>query len=52
MIDDPEIDGIYIPLPTAFKTQWAIKCAKAKKHILLEKPLPGIDSDKELLEII
>ena len=52
MLDDKEIDVIYIPLPTFYKTEWAIKAAKAKKHILLEKPLPGIESDKDIMEIV
>jgi len=48
LLDDKNVDAIYIPLPTSLKTEWAIKSAKAGKHILLEKPLPGVDSDEEL----
>ncbi len=46
-MDDPNVDAVYIPLPTALKTEWAIKSANAKKHIILEKPLPG-NTDEEL----
>ncbi|ERM94347.1 hypothetical protein AMTRI_Chr04g252390 [Amborella trichopoda] len=38
LLDDPHVDAVYIPLPTSFHIEWAVKAAKRKKHILLEKP--------------
>ena len=38
LLTDDEIDGIYISTPNPMHTEWAIKAANAKKHILLEKP--------------
>lgn len=52
LIADKSIDVIYIPLPTAFKTEWAVKAANAGKHVLVEKPLPGLKSDEEVLAMI
>jgi len=50
LLNDPVVDAIYIPLPTAYKKEWAIKAAQKKKHILLEKPLP--ENIKDLEEIL
>lgn len=38
LIARPDIDALYIPLPTAIRTEWAVKAAQAGKHIVIEKP--------------
>ena len=39
LLNDDQIDAVYIPLPTAFHLEWVRKAAVAKKHILVEKPV-------------
>ena len=39
LLDNPEVDAIYIATPHPMHAEWAIKAADAGKHLLVEKPL-------------
>jgi predicted dehydrogenase len=38
LLDDPNIDAIYVPLPNAYHYEWAVRSIRAGKHVLIEKP--------------
>lgn len=39
LVEDSQIDLIYIPLPTGLHNQWVVKSLKSNKHVLCEKSL-------------
>lgn len=39
VLDDPDVDAVYMPLPTSLHVRWATLAARKGKHVLLEKPV-------------
>ena len=39
LLDQKEIDVVYVPLPTGLHAEWVQKCLHAGKHVLCEKSL-------------
>src|SRR5438876_11739072 len=37
--DNPDIDIVYIVLPTSMQAEYVIRAAKAGKHVICEKPM-------------
>ncbi|WP_437774211.1 Gfo/Idh/MocA family protein [Sorangium sp. So ce1097] len=49
LLDDPEIDAVYNPLPNHLHVKWTARAARAGKHVLCEKPIALSARDAEAL---
>ena len=47
LLADPEVEAVYIATPVVFHKEQAIAAARAKKHILIEKPVAFTVEDGE-----
>ncbi len=52
LLDDPEVDAVYIPLPNGLHYEWTKKAAEKKKHILCEKPMGISTGETKLMKEI
>src|SRR3990172_9667154 len=51
LLDDPEIDAVYNPLPNHFHLPLTLAAAKKGKHVLCEKPIALNAAEAETLKL-
>ena len=47
LIEDPEVDAVYISLPNSLHVEWSVRALTAGKHVLCEKPLTRSPAEAE-----
>lgn len=47
LLASPEVDAVYVPLPTVPRKEWLLHAARAGKHIIGEKPCAASAADLE-----
>jgi predicted dehydrogenase len=47
LLDDPEVEAIYVSVPNGLHVEWALRALESGKHVLVEKPFSRHADDVE-----